>query len=489
MALCNWTDTLLAAELGITRETIFRWRTGRIKSPKYEMVIKCIELFDLTPLERHEFLTAARLPDPNAKLLQVPKKPEDATHDNLPMPVTTGPVPPNNFLGRKDILADISNTWYNIPLKHIAIMGPKRSGKSSLLKYLHSGRQQIAQINKWVYIDFDDPRMLHLERLLRYILNELQLNKDDCDLATFTDILEKQLEGGTIILMDNVEIGFTQLDEIFWRHLRFLGNHLSHLGFCVSFTSKTEESKKFMDSAFFNLFKEINLGPLSKEEAIALIKSMPQSFTKSEIDWLLECTNGWPAVIQQLSEVRYNSNIQKNRSENSGLREWQKTGLEIIKARYKHLWELEPNTNKPVNLSQWLQNYFVEAIESGWQKLELIFGKSAPVTAFRSAAVKRAKLIELGEAQKMVQVIELEEEPHNQEIKVTLRLRSINETKPSYFPENLFFIVTPESGQANEMVSGQGKDYLEQVWFFESGETFKIKIQLDDKNVVEKFEL
>jgi hypothetical protein len=147
-----------------------------------------------------------------------------------------------------------------------------------------------------------------------------------------------------------------------------------------------------------------------------------------------------------------------------------------------------------INLNQWLQDNFVEAINTGWLALEEILCPTVPAVAFRSAPtnhfqgkkVKRAKKIQLGEAHTVVFVLDLEEQD-SQEIRILMRLSSTG--TGAYLPLNLKFKVIPESGEPLEEVAGSHYDYVEQEWFFEKGERFRAVVALNGMSVVDNFEI
>jgi len=155
--------------------------------------------------------------------------------------------------------------------------------------------------------------------------------------------------------------------------------------------------------------------------------------------------------------------------------------------------ETKKKWNK-VNLSECLQENFVEAIRAGWLTLEEIFVTDIPALVFRGEptmhsrgkTIKRAKQIHLGEDQTVVLVIELEEQD-NQEIRILMRLCPTR--TQAYVPENLKFRVIPESGEPLEEIAGTRHNYLEQDWFFERGERFSVVVELNEISVTEDFDI
>ena len=135
-----------------------------------------------------------------------------------------------------------------------------------------------------------------------------------------------------------------------------------------------------------------------------------------------------------------------------------------------------------VNLSQWRKNNFAQAIKAGWLTLEEIIGTRKFEFAYRSP--KRAKKIDLGGDDILILETNMEEQA-NQEIKITLRLFSIH--YKDYLPSQLKFSVIPMEGEPLEVVAGHRHDCLEQEWFFNVGEQFRVKIELEPVSFTEEF--
>ena len=99
----------------------------------------------------------------------------------------------------------------------MAVIGPKRSGKTSLLYYLKNITQaEPAELRpgqrtdwlpqperyQWVFVDFQDSRMGNRDRLLRHLLTNLNMPAPSpCDLDTFMDIVSHYLQMPTVILL------------------------------------------------------------------------------------------------------------------------------------------------------------------------------------------------------------------------------------------------------------------------------------------------
>jgi transcriptional regulator with XRE-family HTH domain/energy-coupling factor transporter ATP-binding protein EcfA2 len=361
MHRAGMTDTTFGERMGVKRETVYRWRTGGIKSPTCDKVRKCAKILGLNPMEQHEFLTAANCPNPNAEPLQafqkadalnnvekpddikspfpeikktqVKKAPiiQDEPANRLFLPVTTRPIiHPAQFFGRETILERIFSAWQQIPLEHVVITGPRQSGKTSLLNYIKSIHESdkktlregqrydwLPQKFNWVFVDFENVRMQRLDLLLSYISNELELEIPEGDFFEFTMKLEDELKKPTVIIMDNVESGFKspELDDGFWNNIRHLGSHVEELGYCATSRYSPSELDDFaaehhLTSPFSNVFGEIELGPFTENEAQEFLnhyaQSLPSDDSKwiEDSEWILENSKCWPVLLQMLCKIR-----------------------------------------------------------------------------------------------------------------------------------------------------------------------------------------
>jgi hypothetical protein len=164
----------------------------------------------------------------------------------------------------------------------------------------------------WVFVDFQDARMQHRERLLRYLLISMGLpSPERCDLESFMDMVSLKLERPTIILMDEISAGLAspELDPSFWGSLRSLGSNLSGGNLAFALTSHEAPARLAQEygkpSPFFNIFGHtFNLGPLTETEARELIASSPRPFTAADNNWILAQSGCWPFLLQILCHAR-----------------------------------------------------------------------------------------------------------------------------------------------------------------------------------------
>jgi transcriptional regulator with XRE-family HTH domain len=311
MKLADLTDETLAEQINVTDMTIRNWRTGKIKHPSPKKILKCADVLKLTPLQRTKFLTAAGLLDVVAPPPLVPV---------VGVPI----IEPYQFFGREKVLRKIFWAWNKTVLQHIAIIGPKRSGKTSILHYLKKitgatylrpeqpqgwPKGWLPHYLHWVLVDFQNATMSQPETLIKHILRQLHLEEPPtCDIPTFSNMIEDELDKPAVILMDDIKMGLEApaLDQPFWWNLRSLGSH-GKLCFVVTATqSPVELAREFgKPSPFFNIFSHIiPLDAFTESEARELLKNSPKSFTQQEIETMLTDSDCWPDPLQKLCDAR-----------------------------------------------------------------------------------------------------------------------------------------------------------------------------------------
>ncbi|MBE9066998.1 TniB family NTP-binding protein [Leptolyngbya cf. ectocarpi LEGE 11479] len=184
---------------------------------------------------------------------------------------------PHQFFGRQRIVKRLFNLFKTHPLQNAAIIGQKRAGKTSLLNYLRTitttpterlrpGQRNNwlpnPEIYRWIFVDFQDPRMAHRERLLGYLLEAMGLPVPiACDLEQFMEQISEQIQQPTVVLMDEIGVGLQrcpELNDTFWDSLRSLANHYANgsLAFILAASERPIDLAKHNDhsSPFFNIF-------------------------------------------------------------------------------------------------------------------------------------------------------------------------------------------------------------------------------------------
>ncbi len=80
----------------------------------------------------------------------------------------------------------------------------------------------------------------------------------------------------------------------------------------------------------------VKLGPLTENEARELLKHTPQPFAEADVEWILENSGRWPALLQIWCDVRLQALKEEEQGEG-----WKNEGLARIKPyqceyRYKN---------------------------------------------------------------------------------------------------------------------------------------------------------
>lgn len=172
----------------------------------------------------------------------------DSPVEELPALVVGLPVIHlRHFFGHGQAVKRLFNLLKRRPLQNAIIIGPRRSGKTSLLLYLKNlttvaatAPEQLRPEQRddllpkpdryrWVFVDFQDPRLGTREGLLRYLLENLGLPiPKQCDLDGFMDVVSYNLRAPTVILLDEIDVAlgrYPELDNSFWEGLRSVGDH------------------------------------------------------------------------------------------------------------------------------------------------------------------------------------------------------------------------------------------------------------------------
>ena len=235
---------------------------------------------------------------------------------------------PAHFFGRETILKRLFNLLRTRPLQNAAIIGPRRSGKTSLLHYLKSistapptklrdnqRRDWLPQPQHyhWVFVDFQDPRLGSCSGLLGHILTQLNFPvPDDCDIDQFMDVMVDHLQQPTIILFDEIGVAlerYPELDDAFWESMRSLATNQvdGNLGFVLTSHAQPQELAQHsgLGSPFFNIFGYTAvLGPFSDAEARSRIATSPMPIPDEDVAWMLAESGRWPLLLQILCRER-----------------------------------------------------------------------------------------------------------------------------------------------------------------------------------------
>ncbi|MCC3405227.1 MAG: ATP-binding protein [Microcoleus sp. PH2017_10_PVI_O_A] len=260
---------------------------------------------------------------------QSPQPNPPQTCDETSPFITGNPITnPRCFFGREKELKRLFNLIKRQPLQNAAIIGKKRSGKTSLLQYLKNiTTTPIEKLRpsqksdwlphpenyRWIFVDFQDSRLQNREGLLRYILESLKMIvPNPCGLDRFMDVVSYNLHQPTVILLDEIGVGLQrcpELDDGFWESLRSLATNQTNgnLGFVLATPESPIElaTSTGHSSPFFNIFGyTTTLGAMTEAEARELIGSSPIPFADEDIEWILTQSKCWPLLLQILCRER-----------------------------------------------------------------------------------------------------------------------------------------------------------------------------------------
>ena len=293
----------LAERIGVNRQTIKRWLNAENLPSDCEPLYRCADVLKLNMIEFNTLLEASRL-----------------DCQQLSPCVVGQPIDnPKQFFGRQDEIKRILDQWSRSPLLNLAVMGPKGSGKTSLLYHLRS--YDKIPVEQCVFVNFKDPRMREQKTFISYVLKQLEIPiPEPCDLSTFLSTMIEYLDNlnqSKFIFLDDVDRGLTNpsLDQSFWDGLRALGSR-GQLAFLATSRKKPSEVEKAdgKSSPFFNIFGQaITLGPLSEKDARDLLKAaeqsaqLPVAYDAEAWEWILEKSQRWPMLLQKLANCYINA--------------------------------------------------------------------------------------------------------------------------------------------------------------------------------------
>ena len=341
------------------------WIGGHVPSKVEEREVLARELVKrqgLTRPELEEFLKSAdylEVEELCDELFPVTLGNQPSISDSVPLAefdcfvVGSAITEPRQFFGREYELNCVFNLWKRFPLQNAAIIGVRRSGKTSFLKYLQTiTRTDPSQLRpgqrhnwlpqpnhyRWIFFDFQNPRWHSKERIFRHILNSLNIPiPDPCTAVSFMEAISEPILNPTIILMDEVGAALQspKLEREFWQTMRAVSlDTEGWLGFVLTShelpSLLADEWGK--SSPFFNIFGHtLHLKEFNEIEARELIASSLKPFTEDDIEWILTESGRWPFLLQILCHARLMA-----LEEGQLGSDWKEKGLHQIKP-YRYL--------------------------------------------------------------------------------------------------------------------------------------------------------
>ena len=236
---------------------------------------------------------------------------------------------PKHFFGRKHEIKQVFSRLRNIEFESSSIVGERRIGKTSLLKFLMHPEVRLSyglESDKYLFIYLDlqmidkDTTPLRLwQRCLRQMVHSCQEAEvklmleemramDSIDNFAIADLFDSIDEKGlyVVFLLDEFEnvTANQNFDAAFFYGLRALAIH-HNLSLITSSRRELIElchSETIRSSPFFNIFANINIRLFTEVEAKSLIDQLLAgtrvSFTNEELDLIFRSAGYHPHFLQ-----------------------------------------------------------------------------------------------------------------------------------------------------------------------------------------------
>jgi hypothetical protein len=281
-------------------------------------------------------------------------------------PITT----PDRFIGRLREIEQIQSRLHNNEFESTAIVGERRTGKTSLLMYL--AHPQVAQEagfseDRYVFVPIDlqfvvedntptDFWRIALNALKCRIQDEeliARIDKlclyDNIDTALLADLFSSEIDPKNmriVLLLDEFE-NVTKNQNFnlsFYTGLRALAINYNLALITSSRRSLIDLtiSKEVRSSPFFNIFADVNLYPFSISEVDTFFRRYLAEngirFHKRDLQYILKLAGPHPHFLQMASSLLYATYLRRNNDQTALglLQSWQK--------KFRFLWSnSQPN--------------------------------------------------------------------------------------------------------------------------------------------------
>jgi Protein of unknown function (DUF1822) len=143
----------------------------------------------------------------------------------------------------------------------------------------------------------------------------------------------------------------------------------------------------------------------------------------------------------------------------------------------------------PLNLSNWLQQEFGQALTQGWDIVNNIMGNQTAIVRSTGEMIERAKLINLQYQLQQTNVVMLVglQPQTTPEVMISVRIHAAPGTET--LPPQLKLSYITDEGEELQTVIARSQDFQIQLPTFtcDLGTTFNIQLQLDGASQIEKF--
>ena len=300
-----------------------------------------------TRKEPEESLTQATItPEPREEFIPSPEVEKTPSNPFI----YSGTVPPENFWGRKTALDHIKNRIGAVQAQSVNIVGYRRQGKSSLLRYIKERpgeffkREQKPAI---VYLDLQDGRFHQPEGVTEGIRRgikkalgeELWRREDNGDPFAVEDGLEELREKGyrLILLLDEFEQVKVKLEEFKdWGEDFRAKASAGLLALVVATKRPIYEVYNSLDltSPFGNIFSMTVLGALEKsawqEGVVKGFEDNEDRIEAEQLDWIEEVAGGLPFYTQMAASILW---------QHKDLDSAEQAMTEAVRPHFEYLWQ------------------------------------------------------------------------------------------------------------------------------------------------------
>jgi len=197
----------------------------------------------------------------------------------------SGPVTGENFADRRGEMDTLLGWLGTSPPTCVALYGPERVGKTSLLRQLCEvkGPQRYPDY-RWVYLDLQG--IFSPEEFWKTLAGKLGLKAPDPNIR---EALE-QAPAPVVLCLDEFGevLSRPEFTADFYDYLRSL-TQTGKLALAISTLRPLQELSVPSGadvSRFFNIFRPLELGPFPRDEARRLVVS--RGLTEEEADWVLK---------------------------------------------------------------------------------------------------------------------------------------------------------------------------------------------------------
>ena len=265
---------------------------------------------------------------------------------------------PKGFFGRRKERARLAARIGSDPPQSVAVVGDRRIGKSSLLYYISHADVAPDYIDEpdkalFLFIDFQEEQRLSVDDFFRSLFRHLQtalkgryeiggVQPSYDGLRTVMEEIDR--EGfRLIVLLDEFDrvTRSANFDPAFFAYLRSLAGH-HNIAYITSSSRDLQQlchTQDIADSPFFNIFSTVHLGPLERDEAIALIQEPSRNTPfplEDHTDFILDLAGFLPFFLQIACSASFEILLEYGECRREEIR---KRFLEEAQPHFQYYWE------------------------------------------------------------------------------------------------------------------------------------------------------